>query len=162
MNISTQKHLLSLSVNGVPRWWRFYDNQGVSFDRYTSVMTGKNNDGFYRGMSFDPFHPQGFGVSGEGEKQPADLAGCKPGAWTPCKVGGWHPNRKGWGKRINFQQLPAACQLSVLQDEAVRRGVKNVKVQWRLGVARGPICTISEALQASIQEQAHWTFAEVD
>ena len=42
--------------------FRITDNGGETMDRYTVVTT----DGDYFAMSSDPFHPQGFGQTGEG------------------------------------------------------------------------------------------------
>jgi hypothetical protein len=55
-----------------------YDNGGKTFDRYTALYTSRlydpetgeyddqNESYWYRGMSDNPFHPQGFGQAGEG------------------------------------------------------------------------------------------------
>ena len=162
--------ILALNPGGVPRWWRFYDNGGESFDRYSACMTGKNNDKFYRGMSAHPYHPQGFGISGEGTcVGPADMAGVPNGARVPCKIGAWHPNRKGWGKRITFQQLPPDCQLSVLQDEWTRRTDPGctgkgprIRLCWRTATSCGPgNWNMSTAMAATVPEGAWWSFAPV-
>lgn len=51
--------------------FRITDNGGATFDRYTAIYC----DGGYVGMSKSPFHPQGFGQSGENidVQRPADL-----------------------------------------------------------------------------------------
>jgi hypothetical protein len=41
--------------------FRIVDNGGATFDRYTAIYC----DGSFIGMSRNPFHPQGFGQSGE-------------------------------------------------------------------------------------------------
>ena len=75
---------------------KIYDNGGRSFDRYTAVYVTepKERDGSYpaRGMSKNPFHPQGFGQS------------------CSAKLG------RHLGKLIKFDDLPEDCQKLVLQD----------------------------------------------
>lgn len=95
---------------GIPRWIRLYDNEGASFDRYTAVFTGKykkdHGEFFYRGMSRDPYHPQGFGICDSRPYQ-IDLVN----GWPP-KMGG----RNHLGKRIPFSELPPDCQKCVVDD----------------------------------------------
>lgn len=43
-----------------------YDNGGETFDRYTAVYDSDDYQ-WYRGMSDNPFHPQGFGISNDGD-----------------------------------------------------------------------------------------------
>lgn len=93
---------------------KIYDNGGKTFDRYTAVychsftrtpstrVTGAFDGYDYRGMSDDPFHPQGYGLYGEGI--------------TP----GLH-----LGKRINFKDLPVRCR------ECVKDDVKYFKKQMK-------------------------------
>lgn len=75
---------------------RFYDNGGKTADRYTAVYMGypERQPGVYaaRGMSENPFHPQGFG----------QFTSAMPG--------------RHLGKRIKFSQLPKDCQALVTQD----------------------------------------------
>jgi len=74
---------------------RFYDNGGKTFDRYTVLyMDCAEGRGLYgaRGMSANPFHPQGFGQS----------CAAMPGAHL--------------GKRITFEALPHDCQRAIVQD----------------------------------------------
>ena len=77
-----------------------YDNDGKTIDRYTVYYKGigaleHRHNGVFRaclGMSERPCHPQGFGQHGSG------LTG------------------KHNGRRINFTDLPEACQRAVTQD----------------------------------------------
>lgn len=71
-----------------------YDNGGETFDRYTVYYGTLERDGRRAclGMSERPNHPQGFGQHGSGT-----------------------PGRHN-GKRIRFEDLPAACQQVVLED----------------------------------------------
>ncbi|MBX3018002.1 MAG: hypothetical protein KF767_08940 [Bdellovibrionaceae bacterium] len=75
---------------------RIYDNGGKTFDRYTAVYMDQPEyqPGTFaaRGMSTNPFSPQGFGCS--------------------CVAS---PGRH-LGKRIKFEELPPDCQRLVLQD----------------------------------------------
>lgn len=74
---------------------RIYDNGGKTVDRYTAVyMREPEHGGLFAalGMSADPFHPQGFGQH----------CTAKPG--------------RHLGKRVSFDDLPAACQRFVLQN----------------------------------------------
>lgn len=74
---------------------RIYDNGGKTADRYTVIyMDCPEGRGLYgsRGMSADPFHPQGFGM------------------WGAAMPG------KHLGKRIKLKDLPPACQRAVLLD----------------------------------------------
>lgn len=78
---------------------RIYDNGGKTLDRYTAVymhlIENKNAKLFSaRGMSENPFHPQGFGC------------------WTSAQPG------KHLGKRIEFEELPKDCQQLVMDDIA--------------------------------------------
>lgn len=75
---------------------KIYDNGGETLDRYTAVYMDQPEyqpGTFYaRGMSENPFHPQGFGQ------------GC-------IAMPGRH-----LGKKIKFEQLPKDCQKLILQD----------------------------------------------
>lgn len=83
------------------RFVRIYDNGGKTFDRYTAVYMNeperKPNTFSARGMSKNPFHPQGFGCS--------------------CTA---TPGRH-LGKRIKLSELPKDCQCLVLQDIKAER-----------------------------------------
>lgn len=93
---------------------KIYDNGGKTFDQYTVVYCHKFTktpipgwpekfDGYdFRGMSDNPFHPQGYGLYGEGV--------------TP----GIH-----LGKRINFKDLPVRCR------ECVKMDIKYFKKQMK-------------------------------
>lgn len=75
---------------------RIYDNGGKTLDRYTAVYMKQpeRERGIYaaRGMSENPFHPQGFGL----------YCSAMPG--------------RHLGRRIAFEQLPPDCQKAVLLD----------------------------------------------
>jgi hypothetical protein len=74
---------------------RIYDRGEKAFDRYTAVyMDEPEAHGLYgaRGMSENPFHPQGFGM----------YCAAMPG--------------RHLGKRIKFEELPLKCQCVVLAD----------------------------------------------
>jgi hypothetical protein len=75
---------------------RSYDNGGKTFDRYTVVYMDEpeNRPGCFaaRGMSRNPFHPQGFG----------QYCIATPG--------------RHLGRRIAFKDLPEDCQRLVTSD----------------------------------------------
>ncbi len=74
---------------------RFYDNGGKTFDRYTVVyMAEFAGRGLYcaRGMSENPFDPQGFG----------QYCFAMPG--------------RHLGRRISFDALPEPCREAVRRD----------------------------------------------
>lgn len=74
---------------------KIYDNNGKTFDRYTVIYLNEpEQNGYYgaRGMSENPFHPQGFG----------QCCSAMPG--------------KHLGKCIKFEDLPADCQQLVKND----------------------------------------------
>jgi hypothetical protein len=74
-----------------------YDNGGKTFDRYTAVyLAFPEGRGLYaaRGMSENPFHPQGFG----------QFSAAQPG--------------RHLGKPIKFHELPENCKKLVIQDLA--------------------------------------------
>jgi hypothetical protein len=77
---------------------RIYDNGGKTMDRYTAVYMdqpeNRHNTFTARGMSENPFHPQGFGCS--------------------CTA---MPGRH-LGKRIKFEDCPKDVQKLILQDLA--------------------------------------------
>ena len=77
---------------------RLYDNGGKSFDRYTAVYMKEPerspNTYNARGMSENPYHPQGFG----------QCCSAMPG--------------RHLGKRITFDELPPDCQRLVRGDMA--------------------------------------------
>ncbi len=78
---------------------RLYDNGGKTLDRYTAIyMDEVERPGLYsaRGMSEQPFSPQGFGC------------------YTSAMPG------RHLGKRIKFEELPVDCQKLVLQDTQTR------------------------------------------
>lgn len=81
--------------NNLMKKVKIYDNGGKTIDRYTAVYTHlieKPRLYSARGMSENPFHPQGFGC------------------WTSAMLG------RHLGKRIEFKNLPKDCQTLVLQD----------------------------------------------
>lgn len=74
---------------------RIYDNGGKTLDRYTAVYIEEPvGGGLYsaRGMSENPFHPQGFGQCCE----------ALPGDHL--------------GREITFKDLPRECRRLILQD----------------------------------------------
>lgn len=82
-------------INGHPV--RCFDNGGRTADRYTVVyMDLPEGPGLFgsRGMSADPFHPQGVGI----------YCAALPG--------------RHLGKRVPFSSLPAKCQKLATQDLA--------------------------------------------
>lgn len=109
--------IMRLCPGNVPRYVLFYDN-GETWDRYTSLFTGRYADGskrhvdgwFYRGMSSDPFHPQGFGIC-DSSRTRWDL---NPAGYPPA-VG---RRVRGLGLRIRFADLPEPCRRSVVLDYA--------------------------------------------
>jgi hypothetical protein len=103
-----------LMDGSVPRWVRIYDLPDTG-DRYTAVYTRRSASERwypYRAMSSNPFHPQGIGMCGSVQGGPCDtLRNKKSVAWPPAMGRKCH-----LGKRILFTELPAACQLLVMQD----------------------------------------------
>lgn len=92
---------------------RLYDNGGTTADRFTAVVTGRyrhKNGGqfFYRGMSDNPFHPQGIGMSGCSNHQ-IDAVG---GGWGGVAVG----RKNHLGTRIKFESAPLNVRICILQD----------------------------------------------
>jgi len=80
--------------NGVKR---IYDNGGKTVDRYTVYYYQENGARALhvgRGMSAEPFHPQGVGQWVQGDLGPHN------------------------GRLINFAALPEDCRKAVLQDLA--------------------------------------------
>lgn len=77
---------------------RCYDNGGKTVDRYTVVYMDdpERNKGTYaaRGMTAEPFHPQGIGM----------FCTAQPG--------------RHLGRRIAFKELPGDCQRLVCADLA--------------------------------------------
>ena len=71
------------------------DNGGETFDRYTSIIDGDCEGA--RGMSRNPFHPQGFGCT------------------SPCDPV-WVRERIERGDRIRVADAPEKVQECVLQD----------------------------------------------
>lgn len=74
---------------------RIYDNGGATFDRFTAVYLDQpERGGLYaaRGMSEDPFHPQGFG----------QMCSASDGPHL--------------GKRVPLAALPEAVQRCIYQD----------------------------------------------
>jgi hypothetical protein len=74
---------------------RIYDSGDSHLDRYTAVyMDQPEGDGLFsgRGMSEDPFHPQGFG----------QMTTAMPG--------------RHLGKRMKFEDLSKPCQRLIAQD----------------------------------------------
>ena len=89
--------------NGVPKKIRLYDNGGETADRYTVVFTGRipgkgTGQCWGRGMSSDPFHPQGIGTWFEYDRM------------IDC------PTYSHIGKKIKFEDAPAQVQKSIVVD----------------------------------------------
>lgn len=85
--------------------FRCYDNGGATADRFTVVYLdipeGRATFGG-RGMSADPFHPQGVGM------------------WCECLPG------RHLGKRIAFSALPEPCQRLIRADFGVRAELAKI------------------------------------
>lgn len=93
-----------LLPGGEPRYVHVYDNGGESFDRYTVVFTGRytHKTGgvhWYLGASEHPFHPQGFGQTGESR--------------THQQID--YPTYGHLGKKIKFKDLPPDVKKFTLQ-----------------------------------------------
>lgn len=71
------------------------DNGGETFDRYTSIIDGDHENA--RGMSENPFHPQGFGCT----------VTCAP-EYVQRSIDAGH--------RIKVADAPEKVQDSILQD----------------------------------------------
>jgi hypothetical protein len=98
--------------NDEPKYVRCYDNGGESADRYTVVFTGRyrkmtGDEFLYRGMSANPFHPQGVGQFGSSPRQ------------IDVNNWGFAPSvgrKNHLGKRIPFAELPEDCRKLVISD----------------------------------------------
>lgn len=111
------KRTNQLLPGGRPRYVRCYDNGGKSLDRYTVVFTGRyeKREAYsrqswfsYLGMSANPFHPQGFGISDSSPNKPIDT-----NKWGFAPAIG---RKNHLGVRIQFADLPPDCRKLVLQD----------------------------------------------
>lgn len=122
MNKRQLARLNNLLPEGVPRYIRVYDNEGESADQYSVIFTGRYNKGggyakefHYLAMSASPYHPQGIGIHGSTQYQPADTIIHEPGKggwkWPPALGRKCH-----LGRRIKFEDLPSDCQEIVLRD----------------------------------------------
>lgn len=80
---------------------RLFDNGGETFDRYTAVYFDRETGEYawYRGMSENPFHPQGFGISGD-----------EP------NVGIWAAHAETTDQVIAVADAPEAVQRCIAQD----------------------------------------------
>ena len=111
-----QDRMNRLMPNGIPRYVRCYDNGGLevggTIDRYTVVFTGnyrRDGDWFlHLGMSEEPNDPAGFCQHGSSPRQ----IDTTDGGWA-VSVGGKSGHL---GTRIEFTDLPIACQGVVLED----------------------------------------------
>jgi hypothetical protein len=121
MTKSQSERLRRLMPNGIPKYVRVYDNQGETVDRYSVIFTGRYEKGTpkdgrwfsYLAMSGSPFHPQGVGISGSTQHQPADTIDPVKGGWHwPPAIG----RRNHLGKRIRFEDLPEDCRKLTIQD----------------------------------------------
>lgn len=102
----------SLLPLGVPRYIRCYDDESTSFDRFTVVFS-KVTGYPYLAMSNSPYHPQGFGQHGEGQRMAIDC-----------------PTYGHLGKKIQFGSLPLDCQHLTLADYAA---------YWHLDTSEHPL-----------------------
>lgn len=98
--------------NNEPKNVRCYDNGGETGDRYTVVYTGRyrsqtGGEFVYRGMSENPFHPQGIGQYGSSQNQ-IDV-----NAWGFAPAMG---RKNHLGRRVAFSQLPDDCRKLVIRD----------------------------------------------
>jgi hypothetical protein len=124
MNKRQRERIERLLPNGLPRYLRIYDNGGETADRYTVVFTGNYRiRGLKRGerpqgqhpalcMSGSPTHPQGVCMWNE-YSQPCDTygEGGRGYKWPPA-IG----RKNHLGTRIDFDDLPVACQRIALKD----------------------------------------------
>jgi hypothetical protein len=109
-----------LLPDGVPKYVRVYDNGGETADRYSVVFTGRYEKGTpkdgkwfsYLAMSGSPFHPQGIGIHGSTQHQPADTIDGEGGWKWPPAIG----RKCHLGKRIRFEDLPEDCRRLTLSD----------------------------------------------
>lgn len=78
---------------------------GSGIDRYTVVFDclSERNRLYYIGMSYNPYHPLGFGQYGEGKKESAYF-----------------------GKRISFADLPDDCRRLVKEELS---DIENQKIK---------------------------------
>lgn len=98
-----EKRAAALVKNSAPKYVRIYDNGGTTFDRYTCVFTGHWSGravyrSHYRGMSENPYHPQGYGM------------------WGECEGHIDRPSYSHLGKPVRFADLPPMCQRLVISD----------------------------------------------
>lgn len=100
----TRKYESFMPLN-VPRYIRCYDNE-ESIDRYTVVFGAGVKHNPFVGMSSNPYHPQGVGMHGESGSLPIDMR-------SPVNRSYAH-----LGRKIEFADLPLACQHLVLRDYA--------------------------------------------
>lgn len=65
--LTTPGYYVAIVSTTLPRWSvRLFDNGGETFDRYTAIYTDDDSgETWYRGMSENPSHPQGYGISGD-------------------------------------------------------------------------------------------------
>lgn len=89
--------------DGIPKHIRLYDNGGKTVDRYTVIYSGRWKDRapgrtYGRGMSSNPYHPQGFG-------QWFDYPGIIDS-----------PKYSHIGKKIAFDDLPPRAKDCVISD----------------------------------------------
>lgn len=109
MKNQTDQSIRARLANPRNKLARFYDDGGP-IDRYTAAYLAQQSKAggrhwfMYRGMSAHPFHPQGFGCSGESAGSPVD--------YPVARLG----RRNHLGKRIRFADLPPDCQKLVVQD----------------------------------------------
>lgn len=105
-NLTLNARIASLMPIGIPCYIRCYDaGPDGPMDRYTVVFSKRpafksaeaGTYWLHLGMSTNPCHPQGFGQHEETRHLPCD-----------------RPTSKHLGKKIEFTELPAACQTLVV------------------------------------------------
>lgn len=101
MTAKSNSRTARLMPSNIPKYIRCYDNE-ENGDRYTCVFTGKyrsmtSGEYVYLGMSNNPFHPQGIGMTGYSKNQ-VD-----------------YPKYSHLGKRIKFINLPEKVKKCIRQ-----------------------------------------------
>ncbi len=135
MNNVPNKHraerVAGLLPDGKPKWIRVYDHGDDWVGRYTVIYSGNyskpEGQHWWGKMSADPHGDNGICDSGS-QLGPLDI---QLGRWAGVSIGRTH---SGLGKRIIFEDLPAACQQVVLSDYAYLWNLPDPK--WDETLAR--------------------------
>jgi hypothetical protein len=120
------------NANGAPRYARFYadaetfDSFGCQFTRSIEECweEAPSAPGKYPvqhrqrtfldiSCSMYPEHPQGAHFA-TAHPLARDLIGVK--RWGGIEAGTWHPNRRAWGRRVNWFDLPFSVRAAFLAD----------------------------------------------